>query len=363
MNLYQRLEKKFWRFPLTSYILAQYGAAIYRTAYKANLLLKIIPVPRSVHILLTKRCNSRCRHCEASAGEENPRELNSNEIMKVLRRMSELKTTRVIFTGGEALLRDDIFELIAAAKELGLLVTLATNGLMVSDHKEKLRETLPDAIFTSIDGLDEMHEQVRGVKGSFKRTIESIGILREVGVKDIMVNTVITDSNIDTLDQLGQKIFQAGASFWRLSPAMPVGRAKGKGDFILAQGSVRRLIDFVANSQFSERMDINEECGGLGLLDRKLRTHPFFCGAGYKICAIMSTGEVVPCHVVYNEESSVGNVRNEDFAVLWNRCRDTVQQTPFPSACRKCAIYRACLGGCWAMRYNNNECLRTRMEF
>lgn len=363
MNLYQRLEKKFWKFPLTSYILARYGATIYRAVYEANFFLKIIPVPRSVHILLTKRCNSKCRHCEASAGDENTTELNSNEIMKVLHSISELKTTRVIFTGGEPLLRDDIFELIATAKELGLLVTLATNGLMVIDHKEELRETPPDAIFTSIDGLDEMHEQVRGVKGSFKRTIESIGFLKEVGVKDIMVNTVVTDSNIDTLDKLGQKIFQAGTSFWRLSPAMPVGRAKGKEDFVLAQGSVRRLIDFATNSQFSQRLDINEECGGLGLLDRKLRNHPFFCGAGYKICAIMSTGGVVPCHVVYNEESSVGNVRSEDFAVLWNRCRNAVQRTSLPAACRKCEIYRACLGGCWAMRYNNNECLRTRMEF
>ena len=356
MNLIQRFEKKLWGFPITRNLLSQNGATLYKTIYQLNTVLRFISVPRSVHILLTTNCNCACSHCEANAGIENY-ELEAGIIKNILMSLIHRKTPRVIFTGGEPLLRSDIFELISFAKSAGLMVTLATNGLLVKPLQNKLKQALPDSIFTSIDGLKKTHEKTRGVKGSYSKTMEAIQIFSSMGIKNIMVNTVVTEENINFLENIGTEIFNAGATLWRLSPIMPVGRAKQQNKLSLSSKNIEKLIDFLCNTHFRPKIDLNQECSGLGPMDGKIRQQPFFCGAGYKICAIMATGDVVPCHVVYNSKASVGNIYEEEFDVLWKRCLQKIKQTPFFSACNKCPFLKNCQGGCWGMRYNDNKCL------
>jgi radical SAM protein with 4Fe4S-binding SPASM domain len=362
MSLSERLESALWRLPLTSQVLALWGASLYRLAYRMNATMRFLPVPRSVHLLLTMKCNSYCKHCEASAGSEMGDELATHEVIDLLQNLGRLKTVRVIFTGGEVLLRNDIFELIRAAKQLGLSVTLATNGLLIEELQQSLADALPDAVFTSVDGLQGLHDEVRGVPGAFERTISAIQLMRTMPIDQIIVNTVVTDDNIETLEELGHQIFNAGATHWELSPIMNVGRAKKAEDFDISRATAERLADFLACKPLAGRVELSEICGALGLDDRTARHRPFFCGAGYKTCSVMETGEVLPCHIVYDKRLTVGNIRQEAFDVLWKKCATVVEKTPLPSHCATCSIYKGCLGGCWACRFHGNRCLKRTIE-
>ena len=118
-----------------------------------NLLRRsgVRPGPSVVHWLCTYRCNSNCVYCEASANEVACQELDTSEIISVLDDLQALRVNRFFVTGGEPLVRKDLFEVLDAAKRRGMTVSLITNSLLWEKFHEQIHKAELSSIWTSVD--------------------------------------------------------------------------------------------------------------------------------------------------------------------------------------------------------------------
>lgn len=145
-------------------------------------------VPLAGTIELTRRCNNRCRHCYNNLPANDPAalaaEMGTNEIFRVLEEIAASGCVWLLLTGGEILLRPDFLDIYRAAKKNGLLVTLFTNGTLVTPRlAEELAVSRPFSIEITLYGSSgETYERVSGVPGSFRRCLKGVRLLAEHGL-------------------------------------------------------------------------------------------------------------------------------------------------------------------------------------
>ena len=144
----------------------------------------------------TNRCNLNCLHCySSSTADRSSDELSTAEAKQLLSGLAEVNCPAVLFTGGEPLLRDDLFELLAEAGRLGLQTVISSNGTLIdSAAANKLAEVGVNYVGISIDGDQEFHDRFRQVRGSFKAALEGIESCKKAGIKTGLRFT-ITKSN------------------------------------------------------------------------------------------------------------------------------------------------------------------------
>ena len=136
--------------------------------------------PLRVHWDLTDLCNSKCKHCDRWKHKKNPEELTTQEGFKLLKELKEIGVRAVSFAGAEPLLRKDIFDLINYAVKLGFSTSMNTNALLLNEERvEKLANIGLETLIFSIDGnTEEIHDFIRGVKGSLKKNLEIIQTIK-----------------------------------------------------------------------------------------------------------------------------------------------------------------------------------------
>ncbi len=126
---------------------------------------------------LTNRCNLSCLHCYSKSTLESKDALSLDDILSTLPLLAKSGIKFIIFSGGEPLTRSDIFDITAKCKELGIVTYLSTNGLYIKKNNvEKIAASF-DYIGISIDGSENTHDAFRGLKGSYKLSIEAIRLL------------------------------------------------------------------------------------------------------------------------------------------------------------------------------------------
>ena len=133
----------------------------------------------------TSRCNLRCLHCYSSSKPNQcSDELSTAQAKKLLLQLAEANCPVVLFSGGEPLLRDDLFELLAEAGRLGLRIVLSTNGTLIdSGTARQLAEVGVSYVGVSVDGEEEFHDKFRAVRGSFKAAVAGIENCKKAGIK------------------------------------------------------------------------------------------------------------------------------------------------------------------------------------
>ena len=151
----------------------------------------------------TNACNLNCPHCYRDASKALPDELTTSEAKAMLQQISEAGFMIMIFSGGEPLLRDDIFELVEHAKGLGLRPVFGTNGTLLNrETVKRLKESGAAAMGISLDSTDaEKHDCFRGVSGSFDKTMEGMKNCREAGLR-FQIHTTVMDWNYDEIEQI-----------------------------------------------------------------------------------------------------------------------------------------------------------------
>lgn len=308
--------------------------------------------------LATYNCNFHCKHCEASAGNTNVPELTTDEVFKLITELSEMKVKSIFIGGGEPLIRKDLFIIIRHVLDNGMQYGIASNGYLVDKFKEEFREMKPYMFFTSIDGLQETNDEIRGMIGAFRNSFQALEFFETIGVEQRVINTVVFPGNIMQLPELKKIIQSSSATFWRLALAIPVGRAKDKENMFLNNEQIKYLFDFIQNSKKEFNVEITEEAGYLGCFSLKLRSQPFFCGAGFTRCSVMPDGEVFGCQIAYDNRFSEGNIRNRSFKEIWQKGFSRFRNPQFNEKCLNCAYFNSCRGGCWGMRFGNRNCLR-----
>ncbi|KPJ69823.1 hypothetical protein AMJ44_02285 [candidate division WOR-1 bacterium DG_54_3] len=315
------------------------------------------PGPLIVHWLATYRCNSRCVYCEASANEVKCEELVTEQIKRVIDELKELKVRYFFVTGGEPLMRKDLFEVLNYAKQRGMKVGMITNSLLYNRFKDHIKNTGFDSIWTSVDGLEETHNKNRGYPEAYQITLDAIRYYTEIKIPLRVVNTLVHSGNYNELPNLFQQLREYGINRWRLTLAIPVGRASDD-NWALSPDRIEELFHYVINMRKAFDVELSEELGYLGCMDTSTKNSPFFCPSGLTFCVIMPDGHVLPCQVVYDTKYSQGDVKETSFRKIWQDGFKTFRTGEPEGECTTCRHRNACGGGCWGRTVTEGKCLR-----
>jgi Fe-coproporphyrin III synthase len=321
---------------------------------------------------LTRTCNLKCVHCYTSSdAQKYSDELTTGQCKTVLDDLAEFKVPAVLFSGGEPLVRRDVFELAEYARNLGLHVVLSTNGTLIDRHTaERLKKLQFAYVGISLDSaLPAVHDQFRGMAGAFERTMRGFRHCVEVGQK-VGLRLTLTRHTAENLDAMFDLIEREGidrACFYHLCPA-------GRGKDLLSPTRVqaRAAIDTIITRTESllkrgkrvEILTVDNHCDGPYLYLRMQReNHPraeqvldmmrwngggrYSSGAG--IADIDFHGNVHADQ--FSMYRSFGNVKERRFSAIWQDSTDPIMaglkdRLPLlQGRCSNCRFKDACGGG------------------
>lgn len=286
---------------------------------------------------LLRRCNLTCKHCYATSADSVFRdELDTGEALKVIDDLHDAGVRVLILSGGEPLLRDDIFELSDYAREKGFFVALSTNGTLIKDSNiEQIAAARYDYVGISIDGLEAVHDDWRQLKGSFAASMHAIDLCRQHDIR-VGLRTTLTQNNYPQLPALLALMREHDVQKFYLSHLNYSGRGKRsrKADahHQMTRDAMHQLFeqawDDVQNGLETDFVSGNNDADAVLLLqwvehrmpehrDRLERMLRAWGGnaSGGGIANIDNIGDVHPD--TYWWQHSVGNVRRQSFRELW----------------------------------------------
>jgi radical SAM protein with 4Fe4S-binding SPASM domain len=331
--------------------------------YAANRRVPLIKTPLFVHWHATYDCNLSCAHCGASAGGGGGNEVKTDQIRRAVQEMGEMGVRRFIVTGGEPLVRGDVFEILKEARKAGIpRLTLATNGMLVERFKEELKRADLYSVHVSVDGPSQANDRLRGVAGAFGKAWASLDFFKTIGVKERVINTLAHKCLLGELEAFLEEVVHSSATLWNIQTPLAVGRATGNEAMSLTREELIFLFKFMLRARERFPVQIANHAGFLGPLALLLRPRLFFCGAGHENCAILANGEVVGCQELYNPAHSMGNIKEESFKEIWLKNLGRFKLPSRPEECKSCRYYPACQGGCGAVWEVEGRCLKDVWE-
>jgi radical SAM protein len=185
--------------------------------------------PLLVYRELTRACELACRHCRAEAQSgRDPRELTTQEEISLLARLKRFgePLPRIVLTGGDPLERDDLFDLIAVARQMGFNVAITPSGTpsLREPVIRRLKESGIETIALSLDGSNaQRHDGIRGVDGSYELTVRAARQVADLGIP-LQINTLVCAETLDDLPHISKLVENLGAIRWSLFFLIGVGR-------------------------------------------------------------------------------------------------------------------------------------------
>ncbi len=317
---------------------------------------------------ITRKCNLNCVHCRA--GSERgpyPGELSPTKCLEILEEIREVGRPIVILTGGEPLLREDVFDLARKGTDLGLRMVMATNGtLLRREIVETMKASGIKRVSISIDGADErQHDNFRKVPGAYQRALEGIGLLRSGGL-EFQINTTVTRHNVRDLEKILDLSVRLGAAAHHLFLLVPTGRARDMADQEIDALEYERVLHWFYEMRDQVPLHLKATCAphyyrilrqeahrkgekvdvetyGLDAMTRG-------CLGGTSFAFISNEGVVQPCGYL---ELNCGDLKAATFQAVWhdseifNQLRDF---SAYKGKCGRCEYLRFC-GGCRARAY------------
>lgn len=177
-----------------------------------------------VQIHPTRRCNIACAHCYSVSGPTAREELPLELLSACLDDAAALGYRQLAVSGGEPLLYRPLPELLAYARELGLLTTITSNGMLLTQRRWERLGELVDVLAISIDGTPREHDRMRGREGAFRRTVANLAVVRGCGTAFGLIFT-LTQHNLDSLEFVVRLAAQEGARSVQVHPLTLDGRA------------------------------------------------------------------------------------------------------------------------------------------
>jgi len=290
---------------------------------------------------VTCRCNLRCKHCynEPFIEQNVLNELSTKEGMDMINRAMPLGLRAILFTGGEPLLRSDIPQLVEFAKEKKLLVFLATNGTLVNDNFIKEFKGLVDKISISLDaGLAKKHDEIRGVEGSFYKSLNAIKKLKKYFT--ISIAFTAHSENLNELSLVAKIAKENGVSL-TVKRYIPVGR--GSKDLTLSQLDYKILVDRV--NQLKSTQEISFRDPFPNSFGKRIDAYGG-CLAGINSLSIDFNGNIYICTKL---KLLLGNIKINSLYKIWNNSKilNQLRNRELKGKCRDCDRILSC-GGCRA---------------
>ncbi|GAB4306812.1 MAG: TIGR04133 family radical SAM/SPASM protein [Myxococcota bacterium] len=303
----------------------------------------------------TLLCNMECRHCgsDCTKAIDTSNELTGDEIKRVLKEVADAYNPRGIMlaiTGGEPLLRKDLFEIMSYASSLGFPWGMVTNAYNVTPEKvEEARRSGMKTLVISIDGVEEDHNWLRGRKESYARAVEAVKLFQQANfVRVLQVTSTITRRNIARLEEMLKLVLALKVDHWRLLSVFPNGRAEVDTELILSDEEYRKLLSFIADAR-KRRLPLRIYYGEEGFLghdfEGRVRGFLYECRAGTTIAGIWANGEICACPNL-PPEFIQGNIRNQSFVQTWEKRFEIFRDRSWMKQweCKECAYWDFCLG-------------------
>lgn len=308
---------------------------------------KLYEHPKLYHLFLevTSRCNARCEHCGSRCDANiQGEEISQEALKKTLKEIATHYDPRDVFlnvTGGEPLIRKDLFEIMEYATELGYYWGITTNGMLINKKMvEKMEKTNMYSVSVSIDGLKKTHEDFRKVPNSYEKIFAGIKLMQESQkIEIVQVTTVVNKKNIDELDEIYQLLLDNNVKYWRVVNCDPIGRASDNKEILLEEKDYIRLFKFIKEKRDEGKMiDVSYGCSHyLGLnLEKEIRSEYFICMTGIYVGSILSNGDIFVCpNVPRRKELIQGNIKTDSFVEVWeNKFKEFRSENR--TSCKKC---------------------------
>ncbi len=307
-------------------------------------------MPTTVKWEVTNRCNLRCRHCLVDAGQSMDQELSTAEALGLVDTCVGLGVHNLGILGGEPLLRDDVFTVMEYAISKRLAVTLTTNAIAIDEAvASKIAALRLHDLAVSVDGIGEVHDRFRGVRGAFDRTVQGIHNLVKYRAP-FAIFTVVAKHNLHQLGEIVDLAVALGAAKFAVNDLQPSGRGQALRDLCMSQEEYDRLGQIMAEKRAEHRdRPIRLIWSGVG---RKPATPdaargPLLmskCGAGLTELTVGAEGTIRACPFL---APTTENIRQRSLEAIWfdseplNRYRD---RTGLKGRCGVCQIKYACSG-------------------
>ena len=326
------------------------------------------PLPRLIAWELTRTCNLSCVHCRAaSIDKPYPNELTTEECMNLLDEVASFASPIMILTGGEPLLRPDVFEIATYGTQIGLRMVLATNGLLIDTETTKqMREASIQRVSISLDGATaDSHDKFRQVAGAFAGSLRGIDLLKKASI-EFQINTTITRENLHELPDIQKLAEGLGAAAHHIFLLVPTGRGKDFKEQEIAAKDYEQTLHWFYDQGDKVDMQLKATCAphyyrimrqrakedgkkitveshGMDAVTRG-------CLGGTAFLFISHVGQVQPCGYL---EVDCGNVRQAPLGEIWRDSEVLKNLRNFEVYQGKCGVceYRRVCGGCRARAF------------
>ena len=305
---------------------------------------------------VTSGCNFSCRHCYVP--DPSSKDLTTNEAKTFLKQIADFGVEELYMSGGEPLMRKDIFEVAKLAVDFGLHTDVITNGWFVNDEiAKKFKESGVDHVSVSVDGLEDTHDYIRNKPGSFKKCVEAIKLLRNAGVRTYLSPT-FSKYNLHQIYGL-MNLAQSLDSDFSCKVMIPMGEATELREKCLSPEEQGQFYEALrARKKDPEnRLDIVTTCdpysifmddkGDLPPDENRIRGG---CTGGITLLCVGADGTVTPCSRL---QIPIGNIREKTIEDLWynSEVLDTLRDRDnLKGKCKGCKYVNWC-GGCRAMTW------------
>ena len=319
---------------------------------------------------LVRRCNLCCEHCySVSADRDFPGELSTQEVYRVMDDLHAFGVPVLILSGGEPLLRPDLFDIALRAKHLGFYVGLSSNGTLIdTNNVGRIADTGFDYVGISVDGLAHMHDRFRRKQGAFAAALNGIGLCRDAGIK-VGVRFTLTEGNAAELPAILDLLDTERVDKFYLSHLNYAGRGnvnRRKDAFLQ---TTRRAMDLLFDACWRDiergvhrdYVTGNNDADGVYLLFWLQRRFPHLAqrmrhrlaqwggnSSGTGIANIDNLGNVHPD--TYWWHYNLGNVRDRAFSEIWNDIGDPImaglkrKPRSVQGRCGQCTYFDICGG-------------------
>lgn len=324
-------------------------------------------LPKWIAWETTQRCNLHCVHCRCSSEMTSSEgDFTTEEGKKLLEEIAAYSKPVVVLSGGEPLLRPDIFELANHGTSLGLRMCMATNGSLVTDDVcAKMKQADIKMVSLSLDGSSaEVHDNFRQSPGAFDSVVRAAEILRRNGQK-FLINSSFTKRNQHDIAETFRLAKKLGATAWYMFMIVPTGRGEEIMNELISKEDYEEILDWhYQQDKLGEEMLIRPTCAPhyyrIVLQKSKAEGEKFEqrsltfatgsgkgCIAAQSICLIDCFGNVKPCSYFHR---TAGNVKQTPFKEIWENSelfKDLRDFKSYKGKCGQCEFLNVC-GGCRA---------------
>lgn len=327
-------------------------------------------LPQLIAWEVTRRCPLNCCHCRAAArNQKYENELSTDQCFRLLDNIVGFARPIIILTGGEPMLREDIFDIARYGHRRGLRMVMAPCGALINDETVmQMKASGIQCISISLDGATaESHDRFRGVPGAFAVALAAIDAARRQGLP-FQINTTITRHNLEELPVILELAQTLGAATFNPFLLVPTGRGKDLVDQEISPRQYEEVLQWLSEPEVRAKMPIRVTCAphyqrilrqksGLGQgafepSDDRQRAFSSGCMGGKSFAFISHTGTVQMCGFL--EEPAGDLISNGlDFAAIWHNSsyfQAIREVNNYRGKCGICGYRRVC-GGCRARAF------------